>query len=59
MAAGVAFGYFSASDCGVRLGGLGAVGRGSCSSAPVVLKLRVGPVGVICGLGGFRRVRRI
>ena len=30
------------------------MGRGWCLSAPVVVKLRVGPVGVICGLGGLR-----
>ena len=50
---GAGFGYFSASVGGARFGGLGAVGRGSCSSAPIVVKLRVGPVGAICGLGGF------
>ena len=47
------FAYFSASVGGVRLRGLEAVGRGSCLSAPVVVKLRVGPVGVISGLGSF------
>ena len=26
---------------------------GSCSSAPVVVKLWLGPVDVICGFGGF------
>ena len=52
MAVGAGFDYFLASVGGVRLGGSGVVGRGSCSSAPVVGKLPVGPVGVICRLGG-------
>ena len=53
MASGVGSGDLSAWVGGVRLGGLGAVGRGSCLSAPVSFMLQVRPVGVICGLGGF------
>ena len=53
MAVGACFGYFSNSLGGVRLGELGAMGRGLCSLAPVVVKLRVGPMGLICRLGGF------
>ena len=58
MAVGAGFGYLSASVCGARLGGLGAVGRGSCLSAPVMVKLRTGRVGVICMLGGLGGLRR-
>ena len=53
MTVGAGVGYFSASVGWARLGGLGAVGRGSCSSAPAMVKPRVGPMGVICGLGGI------
>ena len=47
MAVGAGFGYFSAALGGVRLGELGVVGRGPCSSAPVVVNCRVG---VLAGL---------
>ena len=40
MASGVGPGYFSPSLGWVKLGGLGAVGRGLCSSAPASVKLR-------------------
>ena len=53
MAVGARFGYFSASLGSVRLGGSGVMGHGSCSLAPVLVKLLVGPVVVICVLGGF------
>ena len=60
MGAGMGFDYFTASVCGVRLGGLGAVGRGWCLWAPVVRNLRRQLVNMICrsgafsGLGGLR-----
>ena len=56
MAVGAGFDYFSTSVSRVRLGELGAAGRGSSTSAPVVVKLLVWPVGVSCGsasLGGL------
>ena len=53
MAVGAGFDYFSASVIRARLGGLGAKGRDLCSSATVVVKLRVGSVSVICGLAVF------
>ena len=53
MASGVGSVYFSASVGWVRLGGLGNVGRGLCSSTPVSVKLRVGAPGLICGFLGF------
>ena len=56
MAVCAGFGYFVASLGEARLVGLGAVGPGSCLSASVVVKLRMGPVGVICGLGRFSRL---
>ena len=51
MAVGAGCGYFCASVGWVRLGGSGVVGCGSSSSARG--SASGGPVGVICGIGGF------
>ena len=56
MASGVGSGYCSAAVGGVRPRGLGAAECGSCSLAPVSVKLRVGSVVVICGLPRLGRL---
>ena len=51
MAVGAGFGYFAASVGWVRLRGSGVVGRGRIRWS--VVRVRLKPVGLMCGSSGF------